>query len=132
MRRRSTIAAAVLVLAVALGLVALSLPAQDGQDEDYCTGLQSYYTALQSFAGPTDTAALDQLVDQADNLSESAPEELRDDWRVLADYLGLLRSADGDPQKLAQLRPADPEAVTEAGRAIDAHGQQQCGAGATT
>jgi hypothetical protein len=126
MRSRQLIAAGVLVLALVVGLVALTLPS-NSTDDAYCAGYQTYNASIATL-DPSDTAAVDQVIVKANTAASSAPQDLQDDWQVLIHFLELIKSSEGDQAKLqSSLTPSEPARINEAIRTIGTHAQQNCG-----
>ncbi|ADB33372.1 hypothetical protein Kfla_4338 [Kribbella flavida DSM 17836] len=125
--RRQYAAAAALVVAAVIGVTALTAPSGNDQAADYCTGLRTYTTALGGFNDPSDTAALDKLIQDASGLAKSSPDSLKADWTLLHGYLEDVRAADGDQAKLQQIGAATGRQASEAGQRIAEHGTRSCG-----
>lgn len=125
--RTRALAAVGLVVAVALALVALTLP-ESTPKADYCTVLREHVDTLRAYTGPGDTAHLDTAIGQARTLTDVAPDNLTDAWRTLADYLVRLRDAGTDQAKL-QAIASDPagQQVAAANNAISEQGASGCG-----
>ncbi len=132
-RTRKVAAGVALVVALAMGVTALIGPVAGsggggGQSsrEEYCAGLQAYVGQLNSFQDPSDTAQLDRLISDGNNLSKSAPADLTDDWALLVKYLEQIKATGGDQAKLQELNTTIDPAVAQALQAIPADGQQNC------
>jgi hypothetical protein len=127
-RTRKVAAGVALVVALAMGVTALIGPVAGAPSSraTYCTGLQAYIGQLNAFRDPGDTAQLDRLISDGNNLSKSAPDELSDDWGLLVKYLEQIKATGGDQAKLQQLNSAIDPAISQALQAIPADGQQNC------
>jgi hypothetical protein len=127
-RTRKVAAGVALVVALAMGVTALIGPVAGAPSSraTYCNGLQAYIGQLNAFRDPADTAQLDRLISDGNNLSKSAPDELTDDWGLLVKYLEQIKATGGDQAKLQQLNSAIDPAIGQALQAIPADGQQNC------
>ncbi|MEV6283618.1 hypothetical protein [Kribbella sp. NPDC051770] len=130
---RKVAAGVALVVALAMGVTALIGPMAGtsgggGKDSraEYCAGLQTYVTQLNTFQDPSDAAKLDQLIADGNNLSKLAPGELTDDWGLLVQYLEQIKATGGDQAKLQQLNASMDPGIAQALQAIPADGQQNC------
>lgn len=93
---------------------------------DYCSELQNYGEATKNFKDMKDKEAVDKITSEAKKLSKSAPDDLKDDWKVMLDYLDKAKAAEGDTAKLAELsKDAGPKLVT-AGEAIAKQAKDTC------
>jgi hypothetical protein len=129
-RTRKVAAGVALVVALAMGVTALIGPVagSPSSKETYCSGLQTYVGQLNSFQDPTDSATLDQLISDGNNLSKSAPDELSDEWGLLVKYLEQIKATGGDQAKLQELNATLDPATGQALQSIAADGQQNCAA----
>jgi hypothetical protein len=92
----------------------------------YCSELQNYAEAVKNFKDLKDPENVDKIGGEAKKLSKSAPDDLKDDWLVMTDYLAGAKDADGDATKLAQLaKDSGPKMVT-AGAAIAQQAKDTC------
>lgn len=90
---------------------------------------RQYARAFQEAPAVTDPDSLDSIADLADILDDAAdrvPNEISDDFRVLADAYRSFSDAMGDldldfndPASMAALGPEDFEALEEAGQSFD-------------
>ena len=133
-RTRKVAAGVALVVALAMGVTALIGPVAGtpSSKEAYCTGLQAYVTQLNSFQDPTDTAKLDRLIADGNNLSKSAPDALTDDWSLWVKYLEQIKATGGDQAKLQELNASVDPATRQALQVIGADKQQNCPASGET
>ncbi|WP_328325176.1 hypothetical protein OHA70_35160 [Kribbella sp. NBC_00382] len=93
---------------------------------DYCSELQNYGEAVKNFKDLSDPETVDKLTTEAKKLSKSAPDELKDSWKVMSEYLADVKQADGDKARLNQLaKDSGPKLVT-AGEAIAKQGKDTC------
>lgn len=94
----------------------------------------------QSFGAPGEDADWEALADQLQAAADAAPEEIREDFQVLASELGKFYEAMGDfdftagqaptPEQLAQMQAAiesvDQEALETASANLEAWFEDQC------
>lgn len=90
---------------------------------------RQYAEAFQNIPNATDPESLDSIGDLADILDEAAdqvPNEISDDFRVIADAYRSFSDAMGDldfdltdPESMAAMGPEDIAALEEAGQAFD-------------
>lgn len=90
---------------------------------------RQYAEAFQDIPSATDPDSLDSIGDLADILDEAAdevPDEISDDFRVIADAYRSFSDAMSDldldftdPESMAAMGPEDIAALEEAGRAFD-------------
>ncbi|WBQ08063.1 hypothetical protein [Kribbella sp. CA-293567] len=93
---------------------------------DYCGELKSYAETSKNLKDLKDKEAVEKLTDEAKKLSKSAPDDLKDDWKVMNEYLAKAKDANGDQAKLAELgKEAGPKLVT-AGEAITKQAKDTC------
>ena len=71
-------------------------------------------------------AAVDKMRGEAKKLSKSAPDDLKDDWKVVLDYADKAKDADGDTTKLAELAKNDGEKIATASTAIAKQAKDTC------
>jgi hypothetical protein len=115
--RKLMATAATAVLATG-GLTACTDEAQ------YCADLAGY-VAKATGVNPSNPEDYAQLLDQSKKLEEKAPDEVKDDWKVLVSYAERAKAAGGDAAKLAELSAQTPQ-VTTATKAIAAHAKEAC------
>ncbi|TWD84820.1 hypothetical protein FB561_6016 [Kribbella amoyensis] len=92
---------------------------------DYCGDLKSYAEAAKGL-DIKDKDAVDKMRGEAEKLSKSAPDDLKDDWKVILDYTEKAKEADGDTNKLAELAKGDGAKVGPASEAIAKHAKDTC------
>ncbi|WP_203589596.1 hypothetical protein [Streptomyces sp. SID13031] len=92
----------------------------------YCSELQNYGEAVKNFKDLTDPETVDKIGTEVKKLSKSSPDDLKDDWSVMSDYLAGLEDAKGDPAKVAQLAKDSGPKVATAGEAIAQQGKDTC------
>jgi hypothetical protein len=92
---------------------------------DYCGELKSYAEAVKGL-DIKDKAAVDKMRGEAEKLSKSAPDDLKDDWKIVLDYAEKAKEADGDMAKLAELAKADGARIAPASEAIAKHAKDTC------
>lgn len=113
------VAALAAVLTMGLG----TLTACSGGD--YCSELQNYAEAAKHL-DIKDSEAVGKMLDEAKKVSKSAPDDLKDDWKVVLDYAEKAKDANGDMTKLAELGKDDGEKVASAGAAIAKQAKDTC------
>ena len=91
----------------------------------YCSELQNYAEAVKNL-DLTDATAVDRMRREAKKLSKSAPDDLKDDWKVVLDYTEKAKAANGDTGKLAELAKSDSAAVGPASTAIAKQAADTC------
>jgi hypothetical protein len=92
---------------------------------NYCSELQNYAEAVKNL-DVKDTAAVDKMRGEAKKLSKSAPDDLKDDWKVVLDYADKAKDAKGDQAKLAELAKKDGEKIAAASTAIAKQAKDTC------
>ncbi|MDX6249264.1 MAG: hypothetical protein QOF10_2624 [Kribbellaceae bacterium] len=92
---------------------------------NYCTELQNYAEAVKNL-DIKDSAAVDRMRSEAKKLSKSAPEDLKDDWKIVLDYADKAKAANGDQSKLAELAKNDGEKIAAASTAIAKQAKDTC------
>ncbi len=93
-------------------------------EAQYCADLAGY-VAKATGVNPSNPQEYGQLLDQAKKLEENAPDEVKDDWKVLVSYAERAKGAGGDAAKLAELSQ-ETQRVTGATKAIAGHAKQAC------
>ena len=92
---------------------------------DYCNELKSYATAAKGL-DVKDSKAVEKMLDEAKKVSKSAPDDLKDDWKVILDYAEKAKDAKGDTAKLTELAKSDGEKVKPASDAIAKQAKDTC------
>ena len=92
---------------------------------DYCTELKAYATAAKGL-DIKDAKAVEKMRDEAKKVSKSAPDDLKDDWKLLLDYAEKAADAKGDTTKLTELAKADGAKVKPASEAIAKQAKDTC------
>ncbi|MEU4392354.1 hypothetical protein [Kribbella sp. NPDC023855] len=92
---------------------------------DYCNELNSYATAAKGL-DVKDPKAVEKMRDEAKKVSKSAPDDLKDDWKILLDYADKAIDAKGDTAKLTELSKAEGAKVKPASDAIAKHAKDTC------
>ncbi|HEY0474652.1 MAG TPA: hypothetical protein VGD34_23440 [Kribbella sp.] len=113
------VAALAAVLAMSVG----TLTACSGGS--YCSELQNYAEAVKNL-DIKDSAAVDRMRGEANKLSKSAPDELKDDWTTVLDYADKAKAAGGDMTKLAELAKNDGRKFGVASAAIATQAKDTC------
>ncbi|ONI74241.1 hypothetical protein BWI15_12955 [Kribbella sp. ALI-6-A] len=92
---------------------------------DYCSELQNYAEAVKNL-DIKDTEAVDKMRGEANKLSKSAPDDLKDDWKTVLDYAEKAKDAKGDTAKLQELAKADGTKIAAASEAIAKQAKDTC------
>jgi hypothetical protein len=92
---------------------------------DYCSELQNYAEAVKNL-DIKDADAVDKMRGEAEKLSKSAPDDLKDDWKVVLDYAEKAKDAKGDQAKLMDLAKNEGPKVGPASEAIAKHAKDTC------
>jgi hypothetical protein len=92
---------------------------------DYCNELKNYATAAKGL-DIKDAKAVEKMRDEAKKVSKSAPDDLKDDWKILLDYADKAIDAKGDTAKLTELAKADGAKVGPASEAIAKQAKDTC------
>jgi len=113
----------VAALAAVVTMSAGALTACSGGD--YCSEMQNYAEAAKHL-DVKDSKAVDTMRNEAKKVSKSAPDDLKDDWKVVLDYADKAKAADGDQAKLTQLAKDDSQKMTTAMAAITKQAKDTC------
>jgi hypothetical protein len=92
---------------------------------DYCGELQNYAESVKNL-DIKDSAAVDKMRGEAEKLSKSAPDDLKDDWKIVLDYADKASEAKGDTAKLQELFKNDGEKIKNASDAIAKQAKDTC------
>jgi hypothetical protein len=92
---------------------------------DYCSELQNYAEAVKN-GDIKDSETVDKVRTEAGKLSKSAPDDLKDDWKVVQDFIDKAKDADGDQAKLAEIAKSDGEKMAAASEAIAKQAKDTC------
>lgn len=92
---------------------------------DYCGELQNYAEAVKDL-DIKDSAAVDKMRGEAEKLSKSAPDDLKDDWKAVLDYAEKASEAKGDTGKLTELAKNDGQKIAAASEAIAKQAKDTC------
>jgi hypothetical protein len=94
-----------------------------GGGDSYCDALKSTQKEFESFED-SDFSSFDEFTDRVDEFADDAPDEVKDDWKILADalkeFVGALEDAGLTPEDLEGMQSGevpegvDMEALTEA------------------
>jgi len=105
-----------------------------GSTDSYCDSLKSTQKEFESFEA-SDFASFDDFTDQVDEFADDAPDDVKDDWKILADalkgFVDALEKAGLKPEDLEGLQsgemPAgvDLEALQEAMTEVQALGSDE-------
>ena len=92
---------------------------------DYCSELQNYAEAAKNL-DIKDSEAVGKMLDEAEKVSKSAPDDLKDDWKIVLDYAEKAQDANGDMGKLTELAKSDGEKIAPAMEAISKQAKDTC------
>ena len=92
---------------------------------DYCSELQNYAESVKNL-DIKDSAAVDKMLSEAKKVSKSAPDDLKDDWKILQDFLDKAKDANGDQTKLAELAKNEGQKMATASEAIAKQAKDTC------
>jgi hypothetical protein len=92
---------------------------------DYCSEMQNYAESVKNL-DIKDSAAVDKMRGEAEKLSKSAPDDLKDDWKIVLDYADKASEAKGDTAKLQELFKNDGEKIKNASDAIAKQAKDTC------
>ena len=92
---------------------------------DYCGELKNYADAAKNL-DIKDSDATGKMLDQAKSVSKAAPDDLKDDWKVVIDYAEKAVDAKGDTGKLTELAKNDGDKIKPAMDAITKQAQDTC------
>ena len=92
---------------------------------DYCGELQNYAEAVKNL-DIKDTGAVDKMRGEAKKLSKSAPDDLKDDWKIVLGYADKAKDANGGQAKLSELAKNDGEKIQAASEAIAKQAKDTC------
>jgi hypothetical protein len=115
------VAALAAVLTIGLGTVTAC--SDDGGD--YCSELRNYADAAKGL-DIKDSKAVDKMLDKAEKVSDAAPDDLKDDWKVVLDYANKAKDAGGDQKKLTELAKNDGQKIAGSMEAITKHAKDTC------
>jgi hypothetical protein len=92
---------------------------------NYCGDLKGYVDSAKNL-DIKDSNAVAKMLDQAKKVSKSAPDDLKDDWKVVIDYADKAQKANGDTNKLLELAKSDGNKITPAMEAITKQAKDSC------
>ena len=92
---------------------------------DYCGELKTYADAAKDL-DIKDSGAVSKMLDQAKSVSKAAPDDLKDDWKILQDFLDKAKDANGDQTKLAELAKNEGQKMATASEAIAKQAKDTC------
>jgi hypothetical protein len=92
---------------------------------DYCGNLKGYVDSAKDL-DIKNSDAVGKMLDQAKKVSKSAPDDLKDDWKVVIDYAEKAQDAKGDTNKLLELAKSDGDKITPAMQAITKQAKDSC------
>jgi 3-dehydroquinate dehydratase len=92
----------------------------------YCDDLKSMSDnkELKDF-DPKKPDTIQKAIDASEKLEGSAPDDLKDDWKVLIEYMKKVKDAGGDMTKMAALA-SETQKVGPASEAISKHAKDEC------
>lgn len=91
---------------------------------DYCGELQNYAEASKGL-DIKDADAVNKMLGEAKKVSKSAPDDLKDDWKIIIDFAEKAAEAKGDTGKLSKLS-GEAEKVAPAAQAISKQAKDTC------
>jgi hypothetical protein len=92
---------------------------------DYCGGMKNYVDAAKDL-DIKNSDAVGKMLDQAKKVSKSAPDDLKDDWKIVIDYAEKAKDANGDTTKLTALATSDGAKILPAMQAITKQAKDTC------
>ncbi|MEU4192190.1 hypothetical protein AB0E69_09845 [Kribbella sp. NPDC026611] len=92
---------------------------------DYCGDLKSYTEAAKN-VDIKNSDQVGKMLDKAKKVSKSAPDDLKDDWKVVIDYAEKAQDAKGDQKKLLALAQADGSKIAPALQNITKQAKDTC------
>ncbi|MEU8223947.1 hypothetical protein [Kribbella sp. NPDC048915] len=92
---------------------------------DYCADLKGYVDSAKDL-DIKDADAVGKMLDQAKSVSKSAPDDIKDDWKVVIDYAEKAKDAKGDTNKLMELAKSDGEKIQKSMDAISKQAKDTC------
>jgi hypothetical protein len=92
---------------------------------NYCDNLKGYVDSAKDL-DIKNSDAVGKMLDQAKKVSKSAPDDLKDDWKVVIDYAEQAQKANGDTNKLLELAKSDGDKITPAMQAITKQAKDSC------
>jgi hypothetical protein len=92
---------------------------------DYCGDLKNFADSSKDL-DVKNADAVGKMLDQAKKVSKSAPDDLKDDWKIIIDYAEKAKDADGDTGKLTELAKSDGEKTAPAFEAISKQAKDTC------
>jgi predicted component of type VI protein secretion system len=115
---KRTLATIATVIVGAAGLTACS------DEQAYCVDLAKYAAGAVN-VDPQKPADYVKILDDAKKLKDSAPDEVKDDWAVVATFAEKAEKAGSDRVELAKLSK-ETGAVMTAYKAITTHAKDSC------
>jgi hypothetical protein len=111
------------VAALAAVMLSLgSLPACSGSD--YCGELKRYAESAKG-SEASDPKAMEKMLEEGRKVAAAAPDDLKDDWKVLLDYAGKAKDANGDLTRIQEL-VKEVQGLPAALNAISEHARDSC------
>ncbi|MFI7062945.1 hypothetical protein ACIBL3_18330 [Kribbella sp. NPDC050124] len=92
---------------------------------DYCGELKTFAESTKDL-DIKNADAVDKMLSEAKKVSKSAPDDLKDDWKIVIDYAEKAKDADGDTGKLTELAKSDGEKIAPAFEAISKQAKDTC------
>lgn len=92
---------------------------------DYCGELKNYAEASKGL-DIKDADAVNKMLGEAKKVSKSAPDDLKDDWKIIIDFAEKAAEAKGDSGKLSELSKNEAEKVAPAAQAISKQAKDTC------
>ncbi|GAA3101916.1 hypothetical protein JOF29_003334 [Kribbella aluminosa] len=92
---------------------------------NYCNDLKSYVDTGKNL-DTKKSGDLDKILSESKKVEKSAPKDLKDDWKVVVDYIGKVKDANGDTTKLAELAKSELPKIQSAQEAITKQAKDSC------
>ncbi|GAB3262486.1 hypothetical protein [Nocardioides dilutus] len=118
----------------ATAIAASLLSGCGGGTDSYCDALKETQKDFENFEG-SDFSSFEEFTDQVEEFADDAPDEVKDDWKVLAEafkaFVKALEDAGLEPEDLEGLssgeipEDVDMEALTEAMTEAQALGSEE-------
>ncbi|GAA1565026.1 MULTISPECIES: hypothetical protein [Kribbella] len=92
---------------------------------NYCDDLKSYVDTGKNL-DTKKSEDLDKILSESKKVEKSAPKDLKDDWKVVVEYIGKVKDANGDTTKLAELAKTELPKIQSAQEAITKQAKDSC------
>jgi hypothetical protein len=113
-------------VALALLLTPIACTKKSNSASGFCDVVEEQYEVVES-AGASDEFDEEQVADAIDQLQNAAPDEISDDFEVIAEGMDVMLSNTTDPEAMmSAMSDLDLEALQEAGENIDTYISENC------